>query len=322
VKHALRIGGSLALVALLLWRIDEKVVTAALTEVRWSWWLAAFLCYAVAQLVSSVRWQLLSRPLGFRHSYGGFVGFYFVGTFFNLLLPTSVGGDVVRAWYLGRGTGRGAYAATTVLADRLIGLYILVAMACVAALIVPLPGWVSGVIALFGVGGLFGLVVLSVVQRRHRSSNRRRLRELATAIAFYRQAPRLLLSASFLSLIVQVLNVALLWCLAVALQDPVSFSYCFIVMPVVAIVTLAPISVNGMGVREGAMVLLLAPIGIAAESAVTLSLLWFSVFLAGGLVGAAWYVVGRLPRCEVRNNAESVDRDPNKGRAREPATAA
>ena len=96
--------------------------------------------------------------------------------------------------------------------------------------------------------GLFVFAYVERTIRRRKSSSS----ELATGIAFYRQTPRLLFFAAVLSLFVQVLNVILLWCLVEALSIAVPFNYCFIIMPVVAIVTLAPISVNGMGVREGA----------------------------------------------------------------------
>ena len=61
----------------------------------WQGWLAAVACYGCAQMVSATRWQRLARPLGFRNRLWEFVSFYFIGNFFNLLLPTSVGGDVV-----------------------------------------------------------------------------------------------------------------------------------------------------------------------------------------------------------------------------------
>src|SRR5206468_2936583 len=127
MKRAIRIGCSVALVAVLFWSIERGSVIRKLAQVDWLWWVAAFLCYIVAQLVSSIRWQELARPYGFSHSYIAYVAYYFVGNFFNLVLPTSVGGDVARAWYLGRGSGRPGSAVLCVLADRLIGLYVLVA---------------------------------------------------------------------------------------------------------------------------------------------------------------------------------------------------
>jgi uncharacterized membrane protein YbhN (UPF0104 family) len=324
-KRTIRIAGSLALVGLLFWRLERGSVIHELAHVDWLWWLAAFLCYIVAQLISSIRWQELARPYGFSHSYGAYVAYYFVGNFFNLVLPTSVGGDVARAWYLGRGTGRAGSAVLCVLADRLIGLYVLVAMACVAAMFVPLPGWIVAAVAVAGLCGAAGLIVLRFLPRIANPDTAKagKLRELAAALDVYLRAPRLLIRAAAWSLFVQLLNVLMVWCLAQAIAlDNLTLGYCLVLMPLVTLLTLAPISVNGMGVREGGTVVLLAPLEVATASAVTLSLLWFSIFVAAGLVGAVWYLSGCLPRCEVRNNAESVGGYPDQGRTGQPKAAA
>ena len=88
--------------------------------------------------------------------------------FFNLVLPTSVGGDVVRAWYLDGGSGRKVPAFLSVFADRASGLLMLIAIACVAAVCSPLDlppriTWsVCGIAAaaVLGLGTLFVLLVL------------------------------------------------------------------------------------------------------------------------------------------------------------------
>src|SRR5207244_2735510 len=87
-----------ALLALLAWRTDWARLSAAFAGLRLNFWLAAVGLYVLTQVVSAVRWQMLSRPLGFEQPLSHYVGFYFIGMFFNLFLPTSVGGDVVRAW--------------------------------------------------------------------------------------------------------------------------------------------------------------------------------------------------------------------------------
>ena len=82
------------------WRTDWAQVADAFARLRPGPWLAAAAVYTAAQVVSAWRWQLLARPLGFDRPLRNFAGFYFIGMFFNLVLPTSVGGDAVRAWYL------------------------------------------------------------------------------------------------------------------------------------------------------------------------------------------------------------------------------
>src|SRR5207249_4421846 len=108
-------------------------------------WLAAVAVLIVTQVVSALRWQVMGRALGFDRSVSQLTGFYFIGMYFNLLLPTSVGGDVVRAWYLDGGSRRRLAAFASVFLDRVSGLLVLLSMACVALVLSPLelPAWVS-----------------------------------------------------------------------------------------------------------------------------------------------------------------------------------
>src|SRR5271165_4519046 len=84
----------------LAWRTNWEQVGEAFRHMRLELWLAALAVYLAAQVISSVRWQVMARPLGFPQPMIHFIGYYFIGMFFNQMLPTSVGGDVDRAWYL------------------------------------------------------------------------------------------------------------------------------------------------------------------------------------------------------------------------------
>src|SRR6516225_8280959 len=125
LNRKLRIIVSVALLAWLAGRMDWSQIGLAFRHLRVELWLAAVGLYALTQVASACRWQLLARPLGFRLPLLRAIGLYFVGMFFNLFLPTSVGGDVMRAWYLARSqdgaaaTGGRLAAALSVLADRL-----------------------------------------------------------------------------------------------------------------------------------------------------------------------------------------------------------
>jgi uncharacterized membrane protein YbhN (UPF0104 family) len=337
VKKRWRLLGGGALLAVLAWRLEWGRLGAAFAGLRLGPWLLAVAAYLLAQAVSSRRWQLLAAPLGFGGAWPRYLAHYFVGLFFNLALPTSVGGDVVRAWYLAGAEGRRSAALLSVFADRASGLAVLVALACVAALCspVPLAPWLAATVAALGAAALLGVAALPLLPAllERAPAGTEKLRRLAEAWRAYLRRPGLLLRVTVLAAGVQAANVVLLWLIGAGLGLAVPFAYYGVLMPLVALLTLLPLSVNGMGLRELGTVALLAPLGVPPEQAVALALLQFAAFAAAGLAGGAFYLFDRLPANEARaslggagveerSDAEPVGGDPDQGRARQPPAAA
>jgi uncharacterized membrane protein YbhN (UPF0104 family) len=343
VKKSWRLLVSAALVAVLAWRVDWGQIGSAFARLNGWFWLAALAVYLAAQTVSGLRWRILARAVGLDGPRAEFVGEYFVGMFFSLFLPTSVGGDVVRAWRLARRpgaeppAGRRMAAVLSVLADRANGLVVLIVLACAAAACCPvaLPFWALA--AVLGVGGGaalgFGLLPLwrRVVIPRLRAALPRfarplnGLQSLADGAAVTLGDRRVLVQGTALSALVQAANVVVVWLVGEGLGLRVPFLYYGVLVPLVTLLTLLPVSVNGVGLREMGLVVLLGPLGVGAADAVTLGLLSFAVYTAAGLAGVFFLIGGpahaRRP-LEVRGDDEPVGGDPDQGRARQPPAAA
>jgi glycosyltransferase 2 family protein len=341
VKKHWRLLGSLTLLAVLACRLDWGRLAAAFARLDLGLWLAALLVYLLTQLVSAVRWQALARLVGFDGGWGRYLAYYYIGMLFNLVLPTSVGGDVVRAWYLARqrgagpAAGRRTAALLSVLADRVNGVLVLVALAAAAAVCcpVPLPPWVLTGVAAVAAGSLAGVACLPLVPRLQRLlPGNARLQRLADGTRLYLRHGRVMAWVTALSLVVQVANVAVVWLVGEALGLPVPPLFYGVMVPLVTLLTLLPVSVNGMGLREVGTVAMLAPLGVEAASAVTLSLLVFAVMAAASLSGLGFYLFGHFPRfqapgagggpSEVPEHDAPVGGHPGQGRTRQPSAAA
>jgi uncharacterized protein (TIRG00374 family) len=326
VSKKLRLIVSVALLGWLAWRTNWVQVGEVFAHMRLELWLAGLVLYLLTQCVSVVRWRLLAKPLGCRASLPRFAAFYLIGMYFNLFLPTSVGGDVVRAWYLDRGSGQRLPAFLSVFVDRVSGLLVLIALACVAAVCCPVPleRWVAAGVGATAGAAVLGLASLPLLVRWTRgrpsapAALRARLHALACklvdAFTLLLTRPRLLLVTTALSLVVQAANVVLVWLLGLAIGAPVPASYYWILVPMVTVLTLLPVSLNGMGVREGGMVLFLRPLGLDDATALSLAFLWFAVFTAASLCGGSVYLFGSFPRPAGRTHDESVGSDPDQGR--------
>jgi uncharacterized membrane protein YbhN (UPF0104 family) len=182
------------------------------------------------------------------------------------------------------------------------------------------PPWVSWSVwgsAAGIVTGLVGLAVLASWTRRFE-----RVRRLMDGVRLYGGRPGLLLGAAGLSLFVQAANVVLVWWVGLALGVDVPAAYYWILVPMVTLLTLLPVSLNGMGIREGGTVLFLAPLGVNAGTALSLAFLWFAVFTTAALVGAGVYLFGRFPRPMMGAPHGPVCGDSDQGRAGQPRAAA
>jgi glycosyltransferase 2 family protein len=323
VSKFLRIGVSVALLAILAWRIDWPRVAQAVANLHWGYWLGAVAILVVTQVVSAWRWQLQARTLGLNSSLTQMTGYYFIGMFFNLILPTSVGGDVVRAYYITGPTGKRLPGFVSVLVDRLNGLIVLLVLASVATAVQyhKVPGWVSLFVWGTTLCAVAGIAILPLLARWGQHGDVR-VKKVRALLQMLRQ-PRLLLQTTALSLIIQVANIVLVWQvgLALSLESSIGFDYYWILVPMVSVLTLLPVSLNGMGVREWGMAMLLEPLGVSETAAVTLSFLWFLVFICASLLGGLAYMSGRFTRVPklTEDGAEngSVDHHSDQGRTRQ-----
>lgn len=290
---AVKLTVSLGLLLYLGRRVDFGQIAQFVGRVDLRLLSFAVALYLVGQVLSAMKWRRLATAVGFRGSPASFVAYYFIGMFFNAFGFGTVGGDVIRGLYLAGCGGRRALALNTVLADRVSGLVVLLGVA-LAALGVwhhyELPGAIYwGVIALSStlLGG-WRLLPWALPKVLNGDSRLRRLVE--QDLAPYWNDYRLLAEVSVLSLSFHLSQIGVLIVITHALGLMVPWSYCFILGPLVNIVAAIPVSLNGLGVREGGYVFFLSHIGVSRESAIAFALTWFAVVMLAGMVGGVVYV--------------------------------
>lgn len=276
--------------------LDQLAAAARGADLR-PYALALALAFA-GILVRAARWLALLRAVGARVPYGRAVYLYFVGAFFNAFLPTGFGGDVVRVLEIGPGA-TSQQAAGTALVDRLTGFIMLFVLALAALPFAYrlLPANLALLIAGLAAAVLAGSALLFEGRLLRRLTNWLpralslagdawigRTYAVITAIGW-----RGLLAALFWSLLFNLLLIAenVLVARALGLGAPAGVFFLFV--PVTTATLLVPISISGLGVREGLNVTLFGQVGVGAASAVALSLGFYSLDMAMGLVGGAVY---------------------------------
>jgi uncharacterized protein (TIRG00374 family) len=316
VKGLLKAALSIGLAAYLLSKFNLAFVREHLQDAHWGFVAAALALHVVGYFISAWRWQTLLAAQGTVAPMRRLVSSYAIAAFFANFLPGGVGGDVVRV-YDGAVASRSlAKALNVVVFERLLGLSVLALFAglglafgdprlasreVVALTAVLLAGlvlvWLVVSVEPFraGIGKLFG-----ALPRRLRHA---RAIEFANAFEPYRRRPRVVVEAVAISLLYQVLIVATFVLTDWALSINASLAFYLVAVPVVSVVTMLPISVNGIGVREGAFVFLFTRAGLSGNLGLVLSILYYVSTVAVSLLGGVIYVLRpsrkRSPSTEV-----------------------
>jgi uncharacterized membrane protein YbhN (UPF0104 family) len=293
-----KLGLSVLLLGVLLWNTDRASLLKAVAHARPGWVIAAFAGYLISMVVSSIRWTMLARPLGFDEPYSHFFTAYFTGMYMNLFAPSTVAGDIGRALYLAGAQRRKALAFTTVIADRGLGFVVLSWIGALAILLQPgyhLPRPLYYAAWTIPPATLLGWLYLPqlVVRLFKRDNHWRQLVE--KDLAPYWSDFGLLIRTSMVAGVFHGLQVGSQVCLAWALGLNVPWPFFFIFVPVVNIVGMLPISFSGIGIREYGYRFSLAMIGKNPHTAVALGLLSSGVVLVTGLTGGLVFLLWKAP---------------------------
>jgi glycosyltransferase 2 family protein len=254
----------------------------------------------IGQLFCAQRWRLFAAAQGMQESYSTFFQIYFLGMLFNVGLPSLVGGDTVKAYVISRKTGKALHNGfASVLHDRAVGLISLLIYGAGAVLLCPLTwrglplglvyGWVGIGIALL----LWLIWKGDLVYRKYLNAGSRSLfqRGLALVASFHDSLTNVRGSAGSWTQIVAIsfFNSALvLWTfqqVSVAAGNPVDLVAFSALFPLIAVVTMLPISLGGLGIREWAYVEGLALLEVPPDIALTIALATSALMIVADLVG-------------------------------------
>lgn len=262
--------------------------------------IAALLINIFAVLIGSARWWVLLCHATGPIPYGKILPSYYLGIFFNNILPTSMGGDVVRTLHLGlRGIKTQALLASAV-ADRGIGLFVSLVTGSICIFLSPDIGiegrdelLMMATVIIFAAATWLFFSPLSVayVERLENKYKPTRLRryilQTIRSCHEYRSARGSLIVALALTAVMQSAVILVYYMLGAGIGIKLSVITYFAVIPIVFLAASIPISIGGIGVREGVLVALLIKAGADMQHAIALSLLYLSVLLLSSLPGGA-----------------------------------
>jgi uncharacterized protein (TIRG00374 family) len=312
-----KIGVSLGLLLLLLWKVGWRETWETLSGSDFRYLLAAWGLYLFSMGLRAYRWQVLLFIQNLRAPLSKLISLYFIGTFFNTVLPTGIGGDVVRMYELSKYSSQGTESVSTVLVDRLCGWLVLFIMASVALIFSYrlVPPAVSAIIIVITLASIMAVwmalneTLWRWLQRLPLLSwflKKKRVEEFYVSIQAYRTyaISRALLASLAFNILLMVMN----YLIALALGIRISPWYFLVFIPIISFLLALPVSFSGLGVREGGYVLLFAQAGVPNSLALAMSLCVYGIMVATGLLGGLLYVLeGYRGLAEETSKEEDVD---------------
>lgn len=309
----LKAGITLGLFYVLVTRIDLNATVGLMAATDWRSVLGIVGVMVLQVIVAVFRWYRIMIRKGVHISVRRSARYFWLGLFFNQLLPSSIGGDAIRGYCLvrdGQSVGR---ATLSVLLDRILGMAGLVVL---IALAIPYAmnlinnaemqwGMMSALLVV--IAGFIAILFIDIFTRRF--SSWRVMKGLTTLASDARQllGSRQGLGLVLFSVLIHILSIVVVGMLSSALSIKVDWIALTIIVPITTLLIAIPLSIAGWGVREGVMVVGLGYVGIAPEEALALSILYGLLTLVVALPGVlAWLTDPAVRSLKVNKEAVSL----------------
>lgn len=297
---ALKIAVSLLLLWFLFSTNDIHKVAGRLGNITTGLLVLGFLVEILCVFLASWRWRIILAAVGVRIGFQSALQILFISLFLNQVLPSTLGGDAMRAWRIFKSGSSVGRAVRGVMLDRvvaLLGLALLVALGLPFVLSITgdrVAYWILwGIVAVV----LFGLAVLLVLEKILAPLNYgpralyQGLSELSRDARRLFLAPRTAGSTLALSVLIHAASALSVFILAVGMGIAVSVIECLVLVPPVILMAVLPVTIAGWGVREGAMIAAMGFVGILPSEALALSVMFGLVVMASSLPGVAIWIL-------------------------------
>lgn len=314
-KVWIRLTIGIALFAVLLSYADWRKTGALFTEITFLPSVFAIMMLWTGLVISAFKWQLLMKALDISLPLGYLTRLYWVATFFQNYLPSSVGGDIVRLTVMRRSRRLAAIAAS-IFVERLTGFIVLLCLALLALSARPQYFFVIGdqsFIAWFLFGSIFVGLVLFLYYGRSLLDHAmklvpdgktllpkifEKLRKVLVSIQSYSSRKKAVVIALILSVPFLGSLIVFQYLLFVSLGLSVPFIEIIFIAPIIPLVSMLPISLNGIGVAEAAFVVFYTQLGLSPEEALAAALLRRILMLIFSLGGGIFFLLGKFTQAE------------------------
>jgi uncharacterized protein (TIRG00374 family) len=259
----LRAGISIAIICILLWRIDIRQLFQAFLQAKVSLWGVAFLLMVLEQGLMALAWNVLLRAKGYQIPFNSMFYIFLMGNFFGLALPSSAGSDAVKGYAVFKQIDDGVNTVSSLILFRVLGIGLLITIASICVLVFgslfrdeKIVFIVLGLMFLFVL--FFVFLSLRIVRNLLKKTlNYKYLRKIGDfslrlydSIIEYKKYRSALGKVLLISCGIQASRILGIYVVGLSIGITLSIQYYMIIVPVVIVITLIPVTVAGLGLRE------------------------------------------------------------------------
>ena len=285
--------------------VDLEYIANILIKINWLLFIVSVALLLSTNCVAAWRWQILLNIDQHNVPLLPLVKYYFISLFFGMFLPTAVGGDLVRWYYLKKYSIEQSEIISSIIYERFIGVFTLTMLSFFIFIIdinvlafdiikitVALIFLVcSFMMFLFTSKLTFNFSILDKIKNKLQL-----LAAICNGFAIYSCNLPCLLSVLIISIIIHLISITSIYLLSLSLGLDIPLIYFLVVLPPAWLLTMLPISIGGIGLREGAIIILLVSIGVAQPDAVALSILMLLQILVQTVLGGTMYLTHKYNR--------------------------
>lgn len=300
----IRISISMALLIFLFSRVEKSSLLEILKNADKSLLFVALFIFSLNYVLSLFRWEMLLGASKIHLPMKRVIISFSGGLFFSLFLPSTIGGDLMRSVDLATHTKKPKEVVATVLMDRLSGYIGLVILAAFSLLL----GWgivrdpsvlisviILAVVLICVLLVLFDKALYTKVNKLIQSPNAGRTRQLLSnlhrELHIFRRHKDIVVDNLFLSILIQISTPLTFFITAKSLGLDANITYFMVFIPIISAITLLPISIGGLGLRDAMTIYFFAKVGVPRDMAFAMSLVNFSFILFFGALGGLVYVL-------------------------------
>lgn len=295
----LRFIVSASLIIFVFSKIDIKNFLNSLKEANILLLLFSLSLHFVGALLGSSRWNVLLKSYGIEVPQRELYRLYMIGSFFNTFLPTSVGGDAVRMLKVSSLTEKRAQAVTSVFIERFIGMFVLYIISFFSYAFYfkfkEEKELLLAILLLLFVSIAFVLFILSPISEKiikmiPSSFLKEKFDKIHYSLRYPVKEPLSLTKVILYTAFLQINVVIYFFIISMAIKIKLSIVYFFILIPIILTVTMLPITLGGIGLREGGFVFLFSKFGVSPEKALSLSILGYFISIIFAIFGGLIYI--------------------------------